>query len=118
MGDMMIHYLIEDNLIVAVAVDKDDNEEEIRRKLGELQTEFKLNYSDLLEKWDGNLAYFDLFTKDLDRILMLDWNYDYDTQIKSKKIKPSAPKKKPLDLSQRGQDLFAALHVDSKEENE
>jgi len=118
MGDTTIHYLIEDNVITAVAVDKDDNEEEIRRKLGELQADFKLKYGDLLKCWDGDLNCFNPFIKDLDRILMLDWNFDYDIQIKSKKVKPSAPKKKPLELSQRGLDLFEAIRTKSKMENE
>jgi hypothetical protein len=118
MEDMTIHYLLEKSLIVAIAVDKDDNEEEIRRKLGELQTEFDLKYGDLLETWDGNLSCFDSFTKELDRILMLDWNFDYDREIKSKHMKPSAPKKKPVELCQRGQDLFEAIHAKSETENE
>ena len=114
MSDMTIHYTMEAELVIAVAVDRDDNEEEIRRKLHDLISEFKLKFREVLTDWDGNLSYFDPFTKDLDRILMLDWNYDYDLQIKSKTIKRSATRKAPLILSQRGQDLFEAVHPKSK----
>ncbi len=114
MSDMTIHYTMEEDLVIAVAVDWDDNEEEIRRKLHDLLTEFKLKFREVLSDWDGNLSYFDHFTKDLDRILMLDWNYDYDLQIKSKTIKRSVIRKAPLNLSQRGQDLFEAVHPKSK----
>jgi hypothetical protein len=114
MSDMTIHYTMEAELVIAVAVDRDDNEEEIRRKLHDLISEFKLKFREVLTDWDGNLSYFDPFTKDLDRILMLDWNYDYDLQIKSKTIKRSATRKAPTNLSQRGQDLFEAVHPKSK----
>jgi hypothetical protein len=114
MSDMTIHYTMEGEVVVAVAVDRDDNEEEIRRKLHELVSEFQLKFGETLVDWDGNLNYFDPFTKDLDRILMLDWNFEYDLEIKSKNLKRAAPQKTPLNLSQRGQDLFEAIHSKSK----
>jgi hypothetical protein len=114
MSDMTIHYTMEGELVIAVAVDHDDNEEEIRRKLHDLISEFKSKFGEILADWDGNLSYFDPFTKDLDRILMLDWNFDYDLEIKTKNLKRSAPRKTPLNLSQRGQDLFEAIQPKSK----
>lgn len=114
MSDMTIYYTMEAELVIAVAVDRDDNEDEIRRKLHDLSSEFKSKFGDILMDWDGNLGYFDPFTKDLDRILMLDWNFDYDLEIKTKNLKSAAPRKKPLNLTQRGQDLFEAVQLKSK----
>ncbi|MDD1778923.1 MAG: hypothetical protein LUQ65_12230 [Candidatus Helarchaeota archaeon] len=114
MSDMTIHYTMENEAVIAVAVDRDDNEEEIRRKLHDLLSEFNSKFGEMLVDWDGNLSYFDSFTKDLDRILMLDWNFEYDLEIKTKNLKKSGPRKTPLNLTQRGQDLFEAVQVNSK----
>lgn len=109
MGDLAVYYELEDQLIIAVAVDRDDNDQEIRRKMKEIRDEFKLKFGNVLDDWDGNLVIFDLFLKDLDRILMLDWNFDYDMKIKSRDMKPDYPVKNVIDISQRGIDLFKAL---------
>ncbi len=109
MGDMAIYYDLEENLIIALAVDRDDNEEEVRRKILEIREEFFLKFSNILVDWDGNLACFDPFSKELDRILMLDWNFEYDSRIKSKEMKSSYPSKGPVYLNKRGMDLFEAI---------
>ncbi|NVM54681.1 MAG: hypothetical protein HWN66_13335 [Candidatus Helarchaeota archaeon] len=109
MGEITIYYELDGNLIVAIAVDRDDNDQEIRRKIRAIREEFQLKYGNILEDWDGNLNYFDSFVKDFDRILMLDWNFDYDLRIKSKSMKPDYPTKNVINISQRGIDLFEAL---------
>ncbi|MHA1266712.1 MAG: hypothetical protein ACTSRS_15860 [Candidatus Helarchaeota archaeon] len=109
LGDIAIYYQIENDLIIAMATDRNDNEQEVRRKLQIVCDEFYLKFGNILANWDGNLAYFDPFLKELDRILMLDWNFEYDRQIKSDKMKPSYPTKNVISLTQRGEDLFKVL---------
>jgi hypothetical protein len=109
MGDSIIYYDIEENLVVALATDRDDNEQEIRRKILDIREEFKLKFGKILDNWDGNISIFDIFLKDIDRILMLDWNFDYDRQIKSRDMKSNYPTKTIVHISQRGQDLFQSL---------
>lgn len=109
MGDLTIYYELEGELIIALAVDHDDNDEEIRRKMREIREEFKLRYGKILDDWNGNLIIFDPFHKEIDRILMLDWNFEYDIRIKSKSQNPSYPVKNVVDISHRGMDLFKAL---------
>jgi hypothetical protein len=108
-GDMTIYYELEGDLIIAIAVDLDDNDQEIKRKINEIKNEFNRNYGNSLKDWDGNISFFDPFLKDLDRILMLDWNFDYDMRIKSKDMSPGYPAKAKIHLSQRGMDLFEAI---------
>ncbi|MHA1652150.1 MAG: hypothetical protein ACTSYB_18365 [Candidatus Helarchaeota archaeon] len=110
-GDMTIYYELEDNLIIAIAVDRDDDEKEIRRKIQNIKDEFKLKYASYLENWDGNIGLFDPFLKDIDRILMLDWNFEYNMKIKSGKATLDYPKKTKVHLSQRGMDLFEAIRA-------
>ncbi len=110
-GDMTIYYELEDNLIIAMAVDRDDDEKEIRRKIQNIKDEFKLKYASYLENWDGNIGLFDPFLKDIDRILMLDWNFEYNMKIKSGKATLDYPKKTKVHLSQRGMDLFEAIRA-------
>ncbi|MHA1131248.1 MAG: hypothetical protein ACTSQQ_10635, partial [Candidatus Helarchaeota archaeon] len=88
-GNMTIYYELENQLIIAMAVDRDDNEQEIRRKLREIQEQFKIRFGNVLDNWDGNLEFFDPFIKDVDRILMLDWNFEYDSSIKYKTLEAS-----------------------------
>ena len=109
MGDVSIYYELEGNLIIAMAVDTDDYNQEMRRKIKEIREEFALKYGVILDDWDGNLAYFDPFLKDLDRILMLDWNFDYNVKIKSSEVKTDYPTKAVINISQRGMDLFQVL---------
>ncbi len=113
-GDMTIYYELEQNLIIAIAVDKDDNEKEIRRKIKQIKEEFNLKYNDILIDWDGNISDFDPFVKDLDRILMLDWNFEYNMQIKTDKVEASKPRKTKLYVSQRGVDLFETIREKTK----
>ncbi|MFX1295828.1 MAG: hypothetical protein ACFFD2_13370 [Promethearchaeota archaeon] len=108
-GDMTIYYELEENLVIAMAADQDDNQQEIRRKINEVYVEFKLKFGNILENWDGNLEKFDNFTKDLDRILMLDWNFEYNNQIKENDMKLKYPTKAKVHLSRRGMDLFEAI---------
>ncbi|NVM28244.1 MAG: hypothetical protein HWN65_05340 [Candidatus Helarchaeota archaeon] len=109
MGDLTVYYELEDQLIIAVAVDRDDNDKEIRRKMTEIREDFKLKFGNVLDDWDGNLVIFDSFLKDLDRILMLDWNFEYNIRIKSDDMRTGYPVKNIIDISQRGIDLFKAL---------
>ncbi len=108
-GDMTIYYELQEQLIIAMAVDRDDNEAEIRRKLRDIEEEFKLKFGDALDEWDGNLSYFDPFIKDLDRILMLDWNFEYNSRIKSREFKAGYPTKAKVYVNQRGKDLFEVI---------
>ena len=108
-GNMTIYYDLDKKLIIAMAVERDDNEQEIQRKIQELKEVFYLKYSNILEDWDGNISIFDPFVKDLDRILMLDWNYEYDRRIKSKDMKPEYPTKAVINISQRGMDLLESI---------
>jgi len=109
MGDSVIYYDLDETLVVALATDRDDNEQEIHRKIKEIKEEFKLKFGNILEDWDGNISLFDIFLKDIDRILMLDWNFDYDRRIKARDMKPEYPTKTIIHISQRGQDFFESL---------
>lgn len=109
MGDITIYYHMDGDLVIAVAADRTDSEQEIRRKLETIRDEFFMQFGNILEGWDGNLNYFDHFLKDLDRILMLDWNFDYNLKITSDEMKREYPTKNVIDLTQRGLDLFKIL---------
>lgn len=82
MGDLKILYIVGEKIVVAIAIDADDDEKEIRRKVKELQETFIGMYQKILDSTKVDL--FKDFSKIIDKILYLDWNFDYDKKIKQK----------------------------------
>ncbi|MHA1298320.1 MAG: hypothetical protein ACTSO9_02635 [Candidatus Helarchaeota archaeon] len=83
MGDLKILYILGEKIVVAIAIDVEDDEKEIRRKVAELQNAFVKSYDKDLESTKVDL--FKDFSKIIDKILYLDWNFEYDRRITRRK---------------------------------
>ncbi|MHA1378241.1 MAG: hypothetical protein ACTSRG_07650 [Candidatus Helarchaeota archaeon] len=82
MGDLKILYVMSEKIVVAIAVDAEDDEKEIRRKVKDLQSAFVNVFQKQLDSTD--VDDFKDFSKIIDKILYLDWNFEYDQKIKHK----------------------------------
>ncbi|MFX1449248.1 MAG: hypothetical protein ACFFCM_00315 [Promethearchaeota archaeon] len=82
MGDLKILYIVGEKIVVAIAIDSEDNEKEIRRKVEALQRSFVKMYEKKIDLTEVDV--FKDFTKIIDMILYLDWNYEYDRKLKRK----------------------------------
>lgn len=81
MGDLRILYIVGEKIIVAIAIDSEDDEGEIRRKVEALQRTFVKMYENKIHLTEVDV--FKDFTKIIDMILYLDWNFEYDRKISS-----------------------------------
>ncbi len=80
MGDIKILYFVGDEIVVAIAIDTEDDEVEIRRKVKALQRTFVKMYENKIHLTEIDV--FKDFTKIIDMVLYLDWNYEYDRKIR------------------------------------
>ena len=88
-ADQKILYDISD-IILAINVEIEDDEEEIRRKMTEVKEKFLKKYGKELQKLEIHMLNTDIFAefeKDFDLILYNDWNFEYDRKIQKKKEK-------------------------------
>lgn len=81
MGDLKILYII-GRIVVAIAVDIGDDEREIRRKVTLLQAAFIDQYKKDLDSTKVDI--FQDFKRVIDKILYLDWNFEYDVKIRKR----------------------------------
>ncbi|NVM02178.1 MAG: hypothetical protein HWN67_07570 [Candidatus Helarchaeota archaeon] len=81
MGDIRILYIVGEKIIVAIAIDSEDDEEEIRRKVEALQRTFVKMYENKIHLTEVDV--FKDFRKIIDMVLYLDWNFEYDRKISS-----------------------------------
>ena len=81
MGDIKILYIL-GPIVVAIAIDLADNESEIRRKVSQLQETFVKMFEKELHSTKVDV--FQEFSKVIDKILYLDWNFEYDRRISQK----------------------------------
>ena len=79
MGDLKILYVLGEKIVVAIAIDLEDNEKEIRRKVDELKSAFLKIYD--IDLFETKVDIFKDFTKIIDKVLYLDWNFEYDRKI-------------------------------------
>ena len=82
MGNMKILYNLSGKVVIAIAIDVDDDEKEIRRKVNSLLYAFLEKYETHLDS--TNVDIFEDFQKEMDKILYLDWNFEYDRKIRQK----------------------------------
>ncbi|MFX0134737.1 MAG: hypothetical protein ACFFDN_13940 [Candidatus Hodarchaeota archaeon] len=82
MGDIRILYIVGEKIIVAIAIDAEDDEEEIRRKVEALQRTFVKMYENKIHLTEVDV--FKDFTKIIDMVLYLDWNFEYDRKLQQK----------------------------------
>ena len=88
-ADQKIIYDISE-IILAINVEIDDDEEEIRRKMTEVKEKFILKYGKEIQQMSAEVLNTDIFAefeKDFDLILYNDWNFEYDRKIQKKKEK-------------------------------
>ena len=81
MGDLRILYIVGEKIIVAIAIDSEDDEKEIRRKVEALQRTFVKMFENKIHLTEVDV--FKDFTKIIDMVLYLDWNFEYDRKISS-----------------------------------
>lgn len=82
MGDIRILYIVGEKIIVAIAIDSEDDEEEIRRKVEALQRTFVKMYENKIHLTEVDV--FKDFSKIIDMVLYLDWNFEYDRKLQEK----------------------------------
>ncbi len=80
MGDLKILYIIGEKIVVAITIDVEDDEKEIRRKVDELQAAFLKMFEKNLDSTEVDI--FKDFEKIIDKIMYLDWNFEYDQRMK------------------------------------